>query len=261
MSKNFLKKNTVGSSAKWKSELRRLNPKRTQKHLKPDEKVRECLLFPEEKTVEETLKHTTRYGAINARIPMRQHFKSRNPLLQRRRFSEPYATDTWFSTVTSYEGYNCAQVFYGVKSHVTSHYGLVTESQGPQALLDFFRGEGVPMSLIRDNANMQSSHAWTEYLRRFWVQDKFTEPYHSSQNPAERAMAKHKEKILRLMIDTGCDPEAWFKAACHLADVINHTADPGLEYQTPIERRDGETPDHRTTTTQVLGPSLLSRTR
>ena len=58
--------------------------------------------------MKKTLQHTTRLGKISLRIPLRQHWKSRSPLLQRKRLHEPEATDTVFSTTTSYEGYNCA---------------------------------------------------------------------------------------------------------------------------------------------------------
>ena len=174
---------------------------------------------------------------------MRHHYKSRNPLLNRRRINEPYASDTWFSTVPSYEGYSSAQVFYGVKSGMISHYGMQRETQGPEALLEFFRQEGVPLTITHDNSKMQASHLWKEYCRRFWVKDSYIEPYHQHQNPAERALSTQKEKIERLMMDTGCDPRAWFRAACHVADVSNHTAKASLRYRTPIEARDGSTPD------------------
>jgi hypothetical protein len=75
---------------------------------------------------------------------------------------------------------------------------MQTESHGPQALQDFFRQEGVPTTMIRDNAKMQASKIWQDYLRRYWVKDKFTEPYHENQNPFERAFANHKSKIERV---------------------------------------------------------------
>ena len=117
----------------------------------------ENFLFPGDKALAKTFDNTTQLGRMNLRIPMQRHVKSRNPILQRRRINEPYATDTWFSTTTSYEGYNCVQLFYGTKSRVMSNYGLTTESDGPNALLDFFRQEGVPISITRDNSKMQSS--------------------------------------------------------------------------------------------------------
>ena len=174
---------------------------------------------------------------------MRQHYKSRNPLLQRKRLMEPFSTDTWFSTVTSYEGYNCAQIFVGNNSKYVKHYGMRSEGSGPDALLEFFRDAGVPISITRDNSKMQTSNLWNEYMKRYWVKDKFTEPYHSGQNPAERAMSVQKEKLERIMIESGCTPEAWFRAACHVADVNNHTANKTLNFRTPAEVHSGETPD------------------
>ena len=56
-------------------------------------------------------------------------------------------------------------------------------------------------------------------------------------------MGTQKEKLARIMIGTGCDPRAWFRAACHVADIHNHTASEKLGWATPIEVRDGYTPD------------------
>ncbi|CAB9529415.1 hypothetical protein SEMRO_2497_G329360.1 [Seminavis robusta] len=52
-----------------------------------------------------------------------------------------------------------------------------------------------------------------------------------------------KEKLEKLFISTGCEPESWFRAACHVADLRNHTAREKLGYRTPKEFRDGNTPD------------------
>jgi len=97
-------------------EEKHLNIKRTERIVTDPAEYSKYFLFPGENVMKKTLQNTTRYGSINMRIPMRQHYKARNPLLSRRRILEPYATDTWFSTTTSYEGYNCAQIFAGVKS-------------------------------------------------------------------------------------------------------------------------------------------------
>ena len=224
-------------------DARHINPTKTSKNEKDWKHCEKFLFYPGHETTKMTIRNTTQYGKINLRIPMRQHLKSRNPLLQRRRIKEPYATDTWFSTVTSYEGYNCCQIFHGIKSKHTSHYGMLSESNGPEALLDFFRQEGVPISMTRDNSRMQTGKLWNEYCRKYWVKDDFIEPGHSHQNPAERAMSWQKEKLDRVFQDTGCDPRAWYRAACHVADVTNHTAYKKLSWRTPIEVRDGQTPD------------------
>jgi len=87
------------------------------------------------------------------------------------------------------------------------------------------------------------SKLWKDYCRNYWVKDQFIKPYHSNQNPAERMMSPQKEKLSRLMIQSGCEPQAWFRAACHVADINNHTANSSIEYRTPLEVRDGEMPD------------------
>jgi len=64
---------------------------------------------------------------------------------------EGYATNTWFATVTSYERYNCVQVFCRIESGMISHYEFHCESDSPSALLDCFSKEGVPLFITRDN--------------------------------------------------------------------------------------------------------------
>jgi len=96
------------------------------------------LLYPGEQTTRFTLQNTTQLGTISSRIPLRQHIKSRNPLLNCNQLMEEYATDTWYWKVKSYEGYKCCQLFYGTRSKKFSNYGMRTEAHGPEALLDFF---------------------------------------------------------------------------------------------------------------------------
>jgi len=78
-------------------------------------------------------------------------------------------------------------------ANVQSSYGMQRETQGPEALLDFFRQEGVPLSIIHYNSKMQASYLWQEYCRRYWVKDRLIEPYHPNQNASERAMAVQKK--------------------------------------------------------------------
>ena len=66
------------------------------------------LLFPSLETLTHTLNATTQLGTVTRAFPLRRHIKSRNPILSTHRISEKYATYTWFSLVTSYEGYKCA---------------------------------------------------------------------------------------------------------------------------------------------------------
>ena len=133
---------------------------------------------------------------MNLSVTMRRHVKLRNTILQHHCINEPYATGTWFSTSTNYEGYKCAQIFYGTRSKVISYYGLAAKSYGPNALLDLSRQEGVPLSTTRHISKMQSSAVFNYYMRKFWVKDRFIEPYSPKHNLIEReAMVTHKGKL------------------------------------------------------------------
>ena len=120
---------------------------------------------------------------------------------------------------------------------------MITGSQGPDALLEFFREIGVPTSLRRDNSKMQCSQLWNSYLRKYNCADEFTEPYNPQQNPAERRIGVIKNAMKKTFIDTGCDPRAWYRLAYHIVDVQNHTAYESLGWRTPIEKSLGQTPD------------------
>ena len=105
-----------------------------------------------------------------------------------------------------------------------SVHGLRQEGDGPQASLDFFRQEGVPVSILRDNSKMQASNLWNEHMRRCWAKDKFIEPCHPEQNPAERDIGDLKDKMKRVFMTSGCKPQAWFALAQHVTDISNMTA-------------------------------------
>ena len=139
-----------------------------------------------------------------------------------------------------------------------SHYGFKTESEGPDCMLDFFRKEGVPISILSDRSKMQASKLWNDYLRRFWVDNKSIEQYRPHQNPFEREFAIHKKMMDTLFITTGCNPRAWFRAACHIADVRNHTARKVLEYKTPYRiARSSHSRHIQSHTISILGTCIL----
>lgn len=203
------------------------------------QKAKPYLLYPGKETVEKTLAATTQLAKTSTRIPMRQDLKSRNPLLTCTRLMEGYATDIWFLNVKSYEGYKCCQIFVGLNSRKISNYGMNTESAGPEALLDFFRQEGVPISIRRDNSKMQTSYLWKQYMRRYNCRDEFIEPHNPQQNMAEKLIGELKEAMKKAYIDTGCSPKAWYRLSSHIIDVKNHTANAHLKWRTPIELSTG----------------------
>ena len=100
----------------------------TTSRLRNWQKFNRFFLYPGENIMKDTLRHNTMAGRLSRSVPMRKHHKSRNPLLARNRLREDYATDTIFSKVTSFEGYNCAQGFIGIDSKYRYIHGMKSEN-------------------------------------------------------------------------------------------------------------------------------------
>ena len=63
---------------------------------------------------------------------------------------------------------------------------MKSESEGPEALDDFGRFEGIPSIIRSDNSKMQRwGTRWKNRLREWLCAAEFTEPHHPQQNPAE----------------------------------------------------------------------------
>jgi hypothetical protein len=90
------------------------------------------------------------------------------PFLYRTRLHEAVATDTMFSSSKDLSVAWCAQVFYGLSSHVINVYGMKSENEGPDALDDFGRYEGIPAISRSDNSKMQRyGKRWNTRLREW----------------------------------------------------------------------------------------------
>ena len=208
-------------------------------------KLQPFLGFRPVEVIRRTLECTTQLAMLSFGLPLKRHQKSLFPFLNRKRLHETVATDTFFSKVRDVSGAWCAQVFYGLSSHMLNVYGLRTESQGPQAYEDFARYEGIPTVVRSDNSKMQRwGKELQDKMRKWLVQMEYTEPHHPQQNPAEsRAVAWLKQNIKVLRIHTGAPKTVWLWMAKYLADIHNVTADETLDWKTPWSKRKGETPD------------------
>ena len=75
---------------------------------------------------------------INDDTSMKNHYKIQNPLFSRYQLQERYATATIFSKVTIFEGYNIDQCLNKIDLGYCASHGMVSESKGHQAIIDFF---------------------------------------------------------------------------------------------------------------------------
>ena len=104
-------------------------------------------------------------------FPMKHYRTNINRVLGNARLHEGMSTDPVFSTAPSWEGYNCAQIYIGLKSKRPFCFGMVSESEGPNTLLNICRNIGVPSGLIYDNSKVMAGKEWKKYMRQFWIKE------------------------------------------------------------------------------------------
>ncbi len=207
-------------------------------------KLQPYLGFQSLEVIQHTLEKTTQLAKSFYRSPLRRHLKARFPQLNRPRLREKVATDTFFANCRGITGATCAQVFYGITTHVINIYGLPSESHAVGAYEDFLRSEGAPSTLRRDNSKVQTGLKFLELNRKYLVADEYTEPHHPQQNPAEMRAVKWIKEHTQILLDRqGAPPSLWLQAAQYLADLHNVSADETLRWETPTTMRHGDTPD------------------
>jgi hypothetical protein len=149
---------------------------------------------------------------------MRRHLKSRFQMLRHKRLNEVIATDTYIASEISIEGYNCAQVLFGMTSRMLVVTGMKTESEFPDVNLDFIRQYGIPSALRRDNAKFEMSLSVKQIHRDLVIADQWTEPHSPWQNPAELNGVKYLKSHAQVLLDrTGAPDTMWFLAQDYLA--------------------------------------------
>ena len=118
-------------------------------------------------------------------------------------------------------------------------FGMVSESEGPNTLLDICRNIGVPSGLIYYN-----SKEWKKYMRQFWIKEiGHNEPNKLWQAAFERDWSYLVHIYKKAWILTGCPKEAWFCLLRHVLDIAEHTARKSLNWRTPYEVSTGQTGD------------------
>jgi len=190
---------------------------------------------------------TTQLAKATIHFPLRRHVKARFPQLNRPHLREKVATDTFFANCQGgVTGATCAEIFYGLTSHMINVYGMPSESHAPGAYNDFLREHGAPTVLRRDNSRVQTGLKFRELLKRtYLVADEYTEPYHPQQNPAEMRAIKWMKMHTQTLLDRTGAPSTilWLQAAEYLADIHNISADESVRWEIPTTIRHGDTPD------------------
>jgi len=182
--------------------------------------------------VERTLNVTTHLAKNYFKLPLKNHYKSRFPQLNRNRLKETLHTKA-----------TCMQIFVGRDSMYTCVYNMTIESQGPEMLERFISDVGAAYTMMSDNAKMQTSRAWTSILRKYNINLHTSEAYNQHQNYAERRIQEVKKETNCVMDHTNAPDTLWSYATKFALDVLNHSASKTLNWKTPLERAFGITPD------------------
>jgi len=208
---------------------------------------RRRLGYPTYAVTRKTLENTTRMvNTVEAetREYMRDHLKTRLPMLRPIRINDTCFHDVFFSSVRSIRGYKCFLVNALLHSELDDVRLLKRESEVYDEYHDFIRQVGAPNVSVTDNAQVFVSKKWGDILRKYCIDSGTTEAYHQNGNPAERRGGDLKTAVLKVFHYTPWAPARyWCYLLEHLAFVRSFYAKQNLGWRTGRQVLRGETQD------------------
>ena len=152
------------------------------------ESLRPYFGWQSEQVIKDTYKVTSRFGGTIPRHDyLKKHFKFRNPVFNIPRQNEAVATDTIFSdTPAINDGSTMAQFFVGRDTLVCDAYGIKSQKEFMNTLYDNIRFRGAMTTLITDGGRYEISKKVADLLRKLFIKQHESEPYHQHQNKAEQ---------------------------------------------------------------------------
>ena len=212
-----------------------------------DEEWRRRLCYPTMQVTRKTLENTTQMvNTVEAetREYMRDHLRTRLPMLRPIRINDTSYHDVFFSSVRSIRGYKCFLVNALLNSAIDDVRLMKREAEVDRHFLDFIRQVGAPNISVTDNAKVFTSEKWKDILRKYCIDDGLTESYHQNGNPAERRGGDLKAGVLKVFQFTPWAPARyWCYLLEHLAFVRSFYARKKLGWRTGRQVLRGETQD------------------
>ncbi|KAL7490750.1 hypothetical protein ACHAWT_000281, partial [Skeletonema menzelii] len=206
-------------------------------------KYRKYFLNVPAATVRSTFDATTRYYRFIPSTNRYMTYRSPYPANNVFRRHEIVYTDTVFSTVPAWGGIHAAQVFAGKMSRYISVHGCKTDADFPRCLEDEIRKRGAMDKLGSDRARAQTSAKVYDILRTLFIQDWTSEPHFQHQNFAERMIQELKKFTNWVLNWSDAPPDSWFECFQYVTFIMNRTAKETLNWRTPVEALNGQTPD------------------
>jgi hypothetical protein len=211
--------------------------------MKKYEEIRPYFLYMSKDAIEKTLGCTTQYYRTYVSGPLvRKTFRSPFPALNVMRRPESVYTDTIFgkNVPAVYSGgITMAQIFIGRRTHFLEIYGIKSENQFVNTLLDTIRKRGAMDKLCSDSARVEMSERVLDVLRAYHIDDWPSEPYCQHQNFAEGMIGQIKDLVNRIMNNSGAKPQEWLLVWQYVSFIWNRMARKALDYVTPFEKLNG----------------------
>lgn len=134
--------------------------------------------------------------------------KSRLDFVRLSGYLSDFASNTFFSNVTSLRGNKCVQLFSNCGNYIMP-YLLQTKSEAPRALHRFFLEVRLPSSILTDGALELKKSRWGKLCRKNEVTQKTTKAYCPWQNFAEPNSGAIKQAVCHLMRTTNSPVQLW----------------------------------------------------
>jgi Reverse transcriptase (RNA-dependent DNA polymerase) len=197
------------------------------------------------RTARRTVDVTTQRGVRTVLHPtLSRRFRTNDRQLRYRRLAIDCFTDTLISNTKSKRGNNYAQIFATADGWCRA-YPMEKKSEAHEGLSLLFQREGVPNTMIMDNAREQTMGLFRRKCREAGVHVKQTEPHSPWSNAAEAAIRELKKGVGRQMVRSAAPKRLWDDCLEREAYVRSFTAHDiyKLNGQVPETIVSGETAD------------------
>ena len=156
-----------------------------------------------------------------------------------------FASDTFFSNVTSLRGNTCVQLFANRGNYVRP-YPMKSKSQAGDALHRFITEVGLPNSILTDGALELTNSRWNKLCNKHGITQKTTEPHCPWQNFAEPNGGAIKRAVRHLMRVTNSPVRLWdycWEYFCAIKRSYTVTSNIHLDGVTPHEKIHAKMPN------------------
>ena len=192
----------------------------------------------------QSTKQSSMHVLKNGLTRRRMANKSRLDFIRLSGYLSDFASDTFFSNVTSLRGNKCVQLFVNRGNYVRP-YPLATKSEAHEALHKFLLEVGLPNSLLTDGALELRKTEWGKLCKKHKITQKVTEPNCPWQNFAEPNGGAIKRAVRHLLRTTNSPVRLWdycwdYYCAVKRFTVTNNIH---LENKTPHEKIHGHMPN------------------